>query len=151
MNGTVYANTQWALDTPTVGIVIDTTAQSWKLLSVLSGTYVPIPESVNTQASVSGSYTLPDITVDTIHRLTLTGNATLNLPTPAAGKSLTAVTSQDATGGRMITWATPSGAIKWPGGASPAYTSTASATDVTTFMCADGTNWLGMPAGYAFA
>jgi hypothetical protein len=42
MNGTTYANTQWALDTPTAGITIDTTSQSWKSLSVANGTYAPI-------------------------------------------------------------------------------------------------------------
>jgi hypothetical protein len=42
MNGTVYANTQWALDTPTAGITIDTTSQTWKSVSVPNGTYAPL-------------------------------------------------------------------------------------------------------------
>jgi hypothetical protein len=46
MKGTVYANTQWALDTPTAGITIDTTAQTWA--TAFNGTYAPI--------SGSGSY-----------------------------------------------------------------------------------------------
>jgi hypothetical protein len=29
MNGSAHANTQWALDTPTAGITIDTTSQTW--------------------------------------------------------------------------------------------------------------------------
>jgi hypothetical protein len=39
MKGTVYANTQWALDTPTAGITIDTTPQSWA--PAFNGTYAP--------------------------------------------------------------------------------------------------------------
>jgi hypothetical protein len=42
MNGTTYANTQWGLGSPTAGITIDTTSQTWTLLSVISGTYAPL-------------------------------------------------------------------------------------------------------------
>src|SRR5665213_1802266 len=40
MNGTTYPNTQWDLTTPTAGITIDTTSQTWKM--TFNGTYVPI-------------------------------------------------------------------------------------------------------------
>lgn len=108
-------------------------------------------EKVNTVATSGSAQTLPDVTVDTLHQITLTANCTITLPSPAAGKGLTVETTQDGTGGRTLAWATPSGAIKWPGGASPTYSSAANAIDLTTFVCTDGTNWLGMPAGYAFA
>lgn len=108
----------------------------------------PNPERVNTVTTSGAAQTLPDVTSETLHKITLTANCTLTLPAPGAGKSLTVVTIQDATGGRMITWATPSGSVFWPGGATPTYTAAANARDVTTFMCADGTNWLGFPAGY---
>jgi hypothetical protein len=111
-------------------------------------------EVVNTVATSGSAQTLPDPATAgnaTLNRITLTANCTVTLPSPAVGKSLTVVTVQDATGGRMLTWATPSGSIKWPGGATPTYSPGASAIDVTTFVCADGSNWLGMPAGYAFS
>lgn len=115
--------------------------------TVTYGAFLPVPQKVNAQATVTGAYTLPDVTIDTVHRLVLTGNATLTLPAPGAGKTLTAVTVQDATGGRTITWATPSGAIKWAGGSAPTYTTTAAAVDGTSFLCVDGTNWLGVADG----
>jgi hypothetical protein len=46
MEGTVYANTQWALDTPTAGITIDTTAQTWKM--AFNGTYAHVTATVVT-------------------------------------------------------------------------------------------------------
>src|SRR5665213_1931630 len=39
MNGTANANTQWDLTTPTAGITIDTTSQTWKM--TFNGTYAP--------------------------------------------------------------------------------------------------------------
>jgi hypothetical protein len=111
-------------------------------------------EITNTVASSGPAQTLPDPATAgsaTLNRITLTANCTITLPTPQTGKSLTLITVQDGTGGRTITLATPSGVIKWPGGSTPTYSSGASAVDVTTFVCADGTNWLGMPAGYSFA
>lgn len=110
-----------------------------------------VSENVNTIASSGTAQTLPATSTASVNLITLTANCTLTLPTPGEGLSLTVITTQDATGGRTLAWSTPSGAIKWPGGASPTYTTSANATDVTTFMCADGTNWLGFPAGYAMA
>jgi hypothetical protein len=100
-------------------------------------------ENVNSQASVSGSYTLPDVTADTIHRLTLTGNTTLTFPTAAAGKSFTVILVQDATGSRTVTWPT----VKWSGAVVPTISTGGNKIDVFSFTCADGTNWLGFTAG----
>jgi hypothetical protein len=58
MKGTVYANTQWALDTPTAGITIDTTPQSWA--TAFNGTYAPLTPSVNTQSGTSYTLALTD-------------------------------------------------------------------------------------------
>lgn len=101
----------------------------------------PVAEPVNTQATVTGAYTIPDIGTATVHDLTLTGAATLTFPTAAPGKSFTMVLRQDATGGRTATW--PAAAIlKWPSAVPPTLTTTASAVDVLTFV-ASGTAWLG--------
>src|SRR5665213_1968405 len=40
MNGTANANTQWDLTTPTAGITIDTTSQTWKM--TFNGTFAPL-------------------------------------------------------------------------------------------------------------
>src|SRR5436190_3270854 len=105
---------------------------------------LPIQENVNTVAASGSAQTLPDVTVATIHRVTLTANCTFTFPTAAAGKSFTLVLVQDATGSRTATWP---GSVLWPGGTAPTLTTTASKRDVVSFLCADGTNWLGFTAG----
>ncbi|HWB39074.1 MAG TPA: hypothetical protein VG604_02415, partial [Candidatus Saccharimonadales bacterium] len=104
-------------------------------------------ENVNTVANSGSSQTLPDVTADTIHYITLTANCTLTFPTAAAGKSFTVVLLQDATGSRTVTWP---GTVKWAGGSAPVLTTTANKTDVFSFMCVDGTNWLGFIAGQTY-
>lgn len=115
-------------------------------------TPVPIPlgpvENVNTVAAAGAAQTLPEPNTATIHRLTLTAaTLTLTFPAAAPGKSFTVVLVQDATGGRLVTW--PAG-IKWAGGSAPVLTAAANKIDVVSFLCADGTNWLGFVAGTAF-
>jgi hypothetical protein len=52
MKGTTNANTQWALDTPTAGITIDTTAQSWSSVGVPTGTFAPTAGQISAGESV---------------------------------------------------------------------------------------------------
>jgi len=102
-------------------------------------------ENVNAVATAGASQTLPDVDTATVHRLTLTSaNCTITFPTAAAGHSFTVVLVQDATGGRTVTWP---GTVLWGGGSTPTLTTTAAKRDVFSFLCADGTNWLGMYAG----
>lgn len=67
--------------------------------------YRPMPLVVNTQLSVSGAYTIPDLDVAQMHDLTLTGNVTLTLPGNTQGKEFRIVLRQDSVGGRTVTWA----------------------------------------------
>jgi hypothetical protein len=120
-------------------------------MSRLKGADLGVTETVNTVAASGAATTLPDVPTATLHKVTLTANTTLTLPTPAAGKSFTVELVQDATGGRTVTWATPSGAIRWPGGTVPVITAAANAIDVVSFVCIGGTNWYGFVAGQAFA
>lgn len=106
------------------------------------------PETVNTVAAAGSTETIPDTTTATIHRLTLDANCTLTFPTAAAGKSFTLILIQDATGSRTITWP---GTVVWAAGAAPTLTTTAAKKDILTFLCADGTNWLGFVAGQNYA
>lgn len=120
-------------------------------MSRLKGADLGVTETVNTVAASGATATLPDVTTATMHRVTLTANCAITLPTPGVGKSFTVELVQDATGGRTVSWATPSGAIRWPGGTVPTITATANAIDVLTFVCIGGVNWYGFVAGQAFA
>jgi hypothetical protein len=82
------------------------------------------------------------LTNGTVQQLTLTGNATITMPTATAGKSFIIMLKQDATGGRSVTWTT----VKYPGGTAPTITATASKQDIFSFF-ADGTNWYGTLIG----
>lgn len=88
----------------------------------------------------------------------LIGNTTFSFPAAAsagvpaggAGGQATSFTlrlRQDATGNRTVTW--PSATfLKWPGGAAPALTTTASRVDWLTFITlTGGAFWVGFLAG----
>ena len=97
-------------------------------------------EEVNT-ANTSTAYTI-SLANGSFQILTLTGNATITMPTATAGKSFILLLKQDGTGSRTITWST----VKWPAGTAPTITSTASKQDIFSFF-ADGTNWYGTTVG----
>lgn len=97
-------------------------------------------ERVNTVTSAGSAQTLP--ATSTIHYLTLTANLTLTFPAAVAGRSFTVVLKQDSTA-RTVTWP---GTVQWPGGTAPTLTSTSAKRDMFTFVCVDGTNWLGVTA-----
>jgi hypothetical protein len=101
-------------------------------------------EQVNGVGASAAAVTLPDVTVATIHRVVLTAACTLTFPTAAFGKSFTLALVQDATGSRTVTWPA---SVKWPGGTAPTLTTTANKTDVFSFVCVDGTNWIGTTRG----
>lgn len=104
-------------------------------------------ESVYTTIVTSSAQTISDVTVATISNLTLSANCTFTFPAVAAGKSFMIALKQDSTGGRIITW--PNN-ILWAGSSAPTLTTTASKTDVISFICVDGVNWLGFVAGKGF-
>jgi hypothetical protein len=78
-----------------------------------------------------------------VQKLTLTGNCTITLTSPASGamRSLTLLVFQDATGSRTITWP---GTVKWGNAGTPTLTTTASKMDMISLFTVDGgTNWYG--------
>jgi len=99
--------------------------------------YVETLYTANTSTAITIS-----LTNGTVQFLTLTGNATITMPTAVAGKSFTVLLKQDATGGRTVTWTT----VVWPSGTAPTITTTASKMDKFVFT-SDGTNWYGSNAG----
>jgi hypothetical protein len=92
-------------------------------------------------ANSSTAITL-DLANGTVQIITLTGNATITMPTATAGKSFIILLKQDATGSRSVTWST----VKYPSGTAPTITATASKLDIFSFF-ADGTNWYGTTIG----
>ena len=99
--------------------------------------YTESPYTANTGTAITVS-----LANGTVQILTLTGNATMTMPTATSGKSFIIMLKQDATGSRTVTWST----VKWPAGVAPAITSTASRQDIYSFF-ADGTNWYGTTIG----
>lgn len=78
----------------------------------------------------------------TVQIITLTGNATITMPTVAVGKSFILFLRQDATGSRSVTWTT----VNWAGATAPTITGTASKQDIYSFF-SDGTSWYGVTVG----
>ena len=96
--------------------------------------YVETPYTANSSTAITLA-----LTNGTVQIITLTGNATITMPTATSGKSFILLLKQDATGSRTVTWST----VKWPAGTAPTITSTASKQDIFSFF-ADGTNWYGV-------
>jgi len=92
-------------------------------------------------ANSSTAITLNIVTNGTDQVITLTGTATITMPTATAGKSFLLKLKTGA-GGYTVTWTT----VKWPGGTAPTLTSTASKMDIFSFF-SDGTNWYGCTVG----
>lgn len=82
------------------------------------------------------------LTNGTVQQLTLTGNATITMPSQGAGKSFIIMLKQDGTGSRSVTWST----VTWPSATAPTITGTASKQDIYSFF-SDGTNWYGTTIG----
>jgi hypothetical protein len=99
--------------------------------------YTETPFSANSSTAITLA-----LTNGTVQIITLTGNATITMPTAVSGKSFIMYLKQDATGSRTVTWST----VKWAGGTAPTITATASRQDILSFF-SDGTNWFGVVVG----
>jgi hypothetical protein len=85
LNGTTYANTSWVLDSPTAGITVGTTSQTWTVNGVPSGTYVP-----TSQLGVSGgvaTLTGTTLTSSQVPQSVVSGTASASPITPIVGTS----------------------------------------------------------------
>ena len=102
--------------------------------------YVETPYSANSSTAITLS-----LANGTVQIITLTGSATITMPTAVSGKSFIMFLKQDATGSRTVTWST----VVWPGGTAPTITSTASKQDIYSFF-SDGTNWYGVTVGQSY-
>ena len=89
-----------------------------------------------------------DLSQNQVATVTLAGNRTLDAPSnQVAGATYILIVKQDGTGSRTLN--TSASAYKFPGGTEPTLTTTASATDILTFV-SDGTSMHGV-AQLAFA
>ena len=125
-----------AVTAPSGTIVGTTDTQTLSAKTLTNPTvtnYVETPYSANSSTAIT-----LDLANGTVQIITLTGNATITMPTATSGKSFILMLKQDGTGSRTVTWST----VKWAGGTAPTITSTASRLDLLSFF-ADGTNWYG--------
>ena len=76
---------------------------------------------------------------------------TISNATADKANSFTLIATQDATGGRTITWTFTSKTLKWVNGNAPVVTTTANKTDIYSFVSNDGgTTWYGFVGGQNF-
>jgi hypothetical protein len=100
-------------------------------------------------ATVTGNAITLDLTNGTFQTITtMVGANAITLPAVASGKSLTVQVLYASTP-TTLTFATPSGTLKWPGGTAPTPTLTNTKYDFYTFI-SDGTNWYGIQSGANF-
>lgn len=104
-------------------------------------TFQGVKETVVT-ANTGTAYSI-NIGSGTIQNLTLTGNCVFTFPTSTIGGQFTLFLSQDATGSRTVTWPA---SVRWAGNTAPSLTTTASKTDVLSFIF-NGTYWVGFVGG----
>jgi hypothetical protein len=86
----------------------------------------------------SGAAFTVDASRSNVHAVTMTAASTMTLSNMVSGQTINVQITQDATGGRVITW--PAGLL-WLGGVTPALSAAAAAIDMLVITCV-GTNFL---------
>jgi hypothetical protein len=135
-------------------LTTDGSTASWGTVSIPANSTLTNPTFTNytetryTATITSNAITL-DLTNGTFQSITtMVGSNAITLPAVGAGKSLTVQILYASTPTTM-TFATPSGTLKWPGGTTPTPTLTNTKIDFYAFV-SDGTNWYGTQSGANF-
>jgi hypothetical protein len=98
--------------------------------------YVETLYSANTGTAIT-----IDLTNGTIQNLTLTGSATITMPTAVAGKSFIIILTQDSSP-RTVTWTT----VTWPSATAPTISTGSGKKDIFSFF-SNGSVWFGGTIG----
>lgn len=141
--GSTYVEFRYQLLKQVLGELAANTANTSDIATAVSSLVagvMGIPETSAAVAASSTAQTIPDPSVNVINKITLTAACTLTFPTAAAGKKFRLVLIQGGSGSYTITW--PSTA-KWAGSTAPTLSTSVGKVDVITFICYDGTNWMG--------
>lgn len=116
-----------------------------------NGKFASSTEDQTTHGSASGTVTL-DCSTANVKLVNATGNVTIafsNVPASGNTFSLSVLFSQDATGGRTLTWPA---AVKWNGGVAATVSTTANAKSLYELVTFDGgTTWLAGQVGKDWA
>lgn len=99
-------------------------------------------ETVNGGGNTGSAVTIPDVTTATGHTYTMTANCTFTFPAAGAGKGFTLQLTQDGTGSRPATWPSSS-TVWWSAATTPTLSTGAGKVDLLSFICLDGTHWVG--------
>jgi hypothetical protein len=103
----------------------------------------------NFTATVTSNAITLSLTNGTFQTITtMVGANAITLPSPTAGKSLTVQVVYASTP-TSLTFTSPSGTLKYPGGTTPTATLTNTKVDIYAFI-SDGTNWYGVQSGANF-
>lgn len=103
----------------------------------------------NFTATVTSNAITLSLTNGTFQTITtMVGANAITLPAPAVGKSLTVLVVYASTP-TTLTFSSPTGSLKYPGGTTPTATLTNTKTDIYGFI-SDGTNWYGIQSGANF-
>ena len=105
-------------------------------------------ECTDTPTITSGAVTVSNTTC-TYHKLSLTENTTITLPTPVAGQSYTLQVCYDGTW--TVTWAITSGNLSWSAASAPTATSTSGKCDFYMFTSHDTSYTYGFDGGRNFS
>jgi hypothetical protein len=126
-------NTGLALTSPTINSM---TANTTDISNIRNATYATVTNLGNSSTAATVNWT----TGGSIQKITLTGNCTFGVVAPPAPSRVSLMLLQDTTGSRTATWWA---GIKWAGAAAPTLTTTASRTDIVTFIY-DGSSYYGV-------